>query len=277
MTTGRLLNRKNAISPHWVSNILTTLPTICAVFILIGAATSHAGPAKTACSAALSVPNFSVSHEEIQPERDFEAELLEDERKIFSARQTPANLAQRVKMQGIQLDQLTKMARKLDARDITVQEFSFAREGSDAVHGAQITLFAITTTGQKLRLGNVLYQAKHRHYATVSFAINVEEDYRDLGVSTALAARAIEDNPQTEIIHADLTGVNLNTYENGINAGLSNVEALNLTPAMKMRRVLGYSYDPHASSLPESVFGVTSIPVTTVRDDLVDNIPEEAY
>ncbi len=75
---------------------------------------------------------------------------------------------------------------------------------------------------------------------------------RQAGVSKALFARALLEHPEVVEIKSYLADVNAEIYYEGIESGLSSIDALKNTPAYKIRASIGFTRIIHFERMPHS-------------------------
>ncbi|MES2856943.1 MAG: hypothetical protein V4692_13835 [Bdellovibrionota bacterium] len=150
-----------------------------------------------------------------------------------------------------------------------VTELRFRRKLFDEAHEIQWYLDVSFANGFKYELGKLVYAARGHHFEIIEFDIEINEKFARTGVSIVLAAKALEDNPQTLRIDSALIVDNKAAYMNAIyHHRMHPVDAVKETPAYKMRRYLGYELDPGESTLPNHPNEKSIIRMNTYRLDV---------
>jgi hypothetical protein len=194
--------------------------------------------------------------------------LADDYRKKFAREYSASNDRQLRKMKSLKEERLSKLEKALRRRGLEFSKFRIVRElPAETALGVKLELYAVLNDGDEAYIGKLYYQAYGERAEIVSFSIKVEHIYQNLGVSTILAAAAIEDNPQTEELESLLKDMNIAKFRRGIQMGLSPLAALNETPALKLRRSLGYEIDLSRTSIPRNA-DAPYVEVIAVRADL---------
>ncbi|HVK62756.1 MAG TPA: hypothetical protein VM432_14460 [Bdellovibrionales bacterium] len=219
-------------------------------------------------SAAVEAPLELETELPSDPMKREKALAFDGERKVFASERTPQIEQQIAKMQAIQKLRLRLMHQELKERGMRVSSFRLVRSLADEVSAVGFGLYVVFENGVQDLMGSISYQTYGTREETISFRVDVAPRFRKLGVSTFLAAASIEDNPQTERIDSSLTESNILIFQRGLQMGLTPTEALARTPAMKLRRALGYSIDLDLSTVPNSDSDPV-LEVIAVRDDLL--------
>lgn len=155
---------------------------------------------------------------------------------------------QKQRMIEIQKQGLAELRKKLELGPNEKIEFS---EPTDYYMTLKaMTLQKINADGSKEELASMDYGLKGN---TLTFSIGVKFKYLKKGISLIMAAKAIEELPETTVIESELADTNLHIYFDSMSKkNLTTEEAIKLTPAYKIRERLGYKVDLANSKLPKN-------------------------
>ena len=84
------------------------------------------------------------------------------------------------------------------------------------------------------------------------YVVGTDSDYRGLGVNTMLLARAVSNRPNLISLEGTLKWVNREVYMNARKLGLSQYEAIKMTPFYKSSKAVGFSRIGSKSIIPEN-------------------------
>lgn len=89
------------------------------------------------------------------------------------------------------------------------------------------------------RIGHLNYKLTKDHLSQLT--ILVKDEFKKQGVSRALLAYCIVENPQIKSIDVELTGTNEEVFQSAIDSGKTPLEAFRETPAYRIRSTLGFN------------------------------------
>jgi hypothetical protein len=202
--------------------------------------------------------------------QNFSKYVREMERLRFAEAQTEETLQQRAAMQRLQEAELEKLKGKIEFRmDEPVSHFEFERVINDHSHAVQWKLTVVFESNMRNEVGEIYYTTRGHHFEIISFDIMIAQEFRQIGASLVLASKALEDNPQTQRIDSSLVVDNKRAYMNAIYKDhLRPDQAIQETPAFRMRGPLGYVIDLRESTLPGHPNENSIIRMNAVRADL---------
>jgi hypothetical protein len=241
---------------------------VFASFFVAIFAMTPARASQPSCSAAIAGPALYVDLG--KPFGNSNTSKAEESARLKQAESLDSGaIRQRQFMHGLFESKFQSLKTKLIERGDQIDHFELRRNALSLTAGATYSLTAVDDEGMWSMIGELTYIAEGDRYATVSFDIKITEKYRNLGASILLAAAALENNPQTEKLVSALQGINAEEFTDAREIGISPEEAVERTPAFRLRRSLGYVVDKAQSVLPDSPYA--EVTLHAIRADLAIN------